>query len=149
MVKESSKKLKVKEAEKVKEVIVKKVVEPVLEAPEPTIKEEGTTTDALIKELSLSEMPEEVEKPKKKSKKLIKTGRESKARLSEDLSDEAFKKVVGGSPLGLYAGIGLGILLGSAGIYYIYTKYFKKDKKIEEVKEEDIKSLSAVKEVKS
>lgn len=139
MVKDSSKKLIKEKAEKVKEVIVKKVIEPEIIAPEPTIQKDQS-----------SKMPKEIPKPKRKIvKKLIKTGNEKNANLEKDISEEAFEKVVSGSPVGLYAGVAIGVLLASVGIYYVYTKVFKKNKKSnpDEIKTKDIKSLSEVKKV--
>lgn len=82
MVKDSSKKLNSTKAEKVKEVIVKKVeeIKPEVITPKPTIKEE-------IKKPS--KMPELIVKPKvvKKVKKLVKTGKEDNADFIDDVAE--------------------------------------------------------------
>ena len=139
MVKDSSKKLNDTKAEKVKEVIVKKVeeIKPEILAPEPTIKKES------------SKMPKEIKKPKqvKRVKKLIKTGKEGEA----DFIDEVAESQLKGSSTGMYIGIAIGVLIASAGIYFVYSKLKDKvkpkKKDVETIETKDIKSLTEVKKV--
>jgi hypothetical protein len=140
MVKDSSKKLKVKEAEKVDEVIVKKVEEPKKDiTSETTIKEEPKK--------EITKMPKEIEKPKptkRKAKKLVKTGNES---LSDAVTNEG-EKIATGNSLGIYAGVTIAVILAVGLGYYAYTKLFKK-KKVKEIDVKDIKSISEVKKVET
>jgi hypothetical protein len=135
MVKDSSKKHKIKEAEKVKEVIVEKVVEPSTETPEPTIQE--------VKKPS--KMPKHIEKPKVKPKKLIQTGKENE---SNALLDES-KKVATGQSMGLIFGITIAVAIIAGVSYLAYTKLFKKNSKLKDLPVDQIKSIDGVKKLEN